>query len=291
LFKTRDLLSVPRGEIVKTLTSSGTGGQAVSRVYLDRETSARQSKTLSKIVSDFTGKARMPMLVVDSPALLRDRAMFSARGAATLGFSMLGRDMTYALDGDMEPDMAAIEPFLDKHDGERVMLFGFTFLIWQNFCEALERKGIKLHMENGALIHGGGWKKLSDLNISSERFNAAVREVTGISRVHNYYGMAEQTGSIFMECEHGRLHASVFSDVLIRDPLDFTLLERGKGLVQCDSLLPTSYPGHRLLTEDEGEILGEDDCPCGRLGKYFRIHGRIKGAELRGCSDVYGRGT
>ena len=53
------------------------------------------------------------------------------------------------------------------------------------------------------------------------------------------------------------------------------------------STLPESYPGHILLTEDEGEILGEDDCPCGRLGKYFKMHGRIKGAEIRGCSDTY----
>ncbi|MDP7040605.1 MAG: acyl-protein synthetase, partial [Myxococcota bacterium] len=53
------------------------------------------------------------------------------------------------------------------------------------------------------------------------------------------------------------------------------------------SLLPWSYPGHILLTEDEGEILGEDDCPCGRLGKYFKIHGRIAEAEIRGCSDTH----
>ena len=52
-------------------------------------------------------------------------------------------------------------------------------------------------------------------------------------------------------------------------------------------MLPTSYPGHVLLTEDEGEILGEDDCPCGRKGKYFKIYGRIKNAEVRGCSDTY----
>ena len=42
-----------------------------------------------------------------------------------------------------------------------------------------------------------------------------------------------------------------------------------------------------LFTEDEGIILGEDDCPCGRKGKYFKLTGRIKQAELRGCSDTY----
>ena len=44
------------------------------------------------------------------------------------------------------------------------------------------------------------------------------------------------------------------------------------------------------MTEDEGIILGEDDCPCGRKGKYFEIIGRMKNAELRGCSDTYASG-
>ena len=48
-----------------------------------------------------------------------------------------------------------------------------------------------------------------------------------------------------------------------------------------------SYPGHSLLTEDEGVLLGEDDCKCGRLGKYFLVLGRVKNAEIRGCSDAY----
>jgi hypothetical protein len=57
------------------------------------------------------------------------------------------------------------------------------------------------------------------------------------------------------------------------------------------SVLPGSYPGHALLTEDEGVVLGEDDCPCGRLGKYFKVLGRIKSAELRGCSDAFAAGA
>jgi phenylacetate-coenzyme A ligase PaaK-like adenylate-forming protein len=288
LFKEYDLLSVARDEVVKTMTSSGTTGQAVSKIFLDRDTSARQSKTLSRIVSDFTGKARMPMLVIDSSAILKNRAMFSARGAGILGFSMLGRDITYALDENMEMNLPVVEEFLVKHAGESVILFGFTFIIWLHFCLALKNKNRKLDL-NGVLIHGGGWKKLSDQSVDNGQFSQAVYELTGIEKVYNYYGMVEQTGSIFMECEHGHLHASVFSDIIIRGMKDFSSLERGIGVIECDSVLPTSYPGHRLLTEDEGEILGVDDCPCGRLGKYFKIYGRIKGAEIRGCSDTYER--
>ena len=99
--------------------------------------------------------------------------------------------------------------------------------------------------------------------------------------------MAEQTGSIYMECEAGHLHASIFSDILIRNPKDFSCCPIGKkGIIQVLSPLATSYPGHSILTEDMGLILGIDDCPCGRKGKYFRIEGRIPKAEIRGCSDV-----
>ena len=52
------------------------------------------------------------------------------------------------------------------------------------------------------------------------------------------------------------------------------------------SLLPISYPGHNLLTEDLGTIHGLDGCTCGRRGKYFSVEGRVEGTQLRGCSDV-----
>lgn len=60
-----------------------------------------------------------------------------------------------------------------------------------------------------------------------------------------------------------------------------------KGIIQVVSMLPESYPGHSFLTEDEGVILGEDDRPCGRKGKYFKILKRLPNAEIRGCSDTY----
>ena len=70
---------------------------------------------------------------------------------------------------------------------------------------------------------------------------------------------------------------------------DFSICDYDEiGLVQLISLLPTSYPGHNILTEDLGRIIGTDDCKCGRLGKYFVIHGRSEKAEIRGCSDTIG---
>jgi hypothetical protein len=287
LFKEYDLLSVDRSEIVKTMTSSGTTGQAVSKIYLDRETSTNQTRVLVKITATITGGKRMPFLIVDSPAVVKDRNLFSARGAGLVGFSMLGRDPTYLLTEDYRIDYEALGAFQAKHPGERVLLFGFTFMVWEHLCQALRRDGKRLELD-GLLLHGGGWKKLASLQVDSPKFREVVRETTGISTVVNYYGMVEQTGSIFLECEEGALHASVYSDVVIRAPRTFEPLGPGRtGIVQLLSLLPTSYPGHSILTEDLGELLGVDGCPCGRRGTRFRIHGRVPKAELRGCSDSY----
>lgn len=288
LFKDLTLKSIPDADVFKTMTSSGTTGQAVSKIYLDRQAAARQQKTLVRIVSDFTGAARLPMLIIDSPSVIKNRAMFSARGAGILGFSIFGADRTYALNDDMEIDFPAIEAFLDRHKGQKILLFGFTFMIWRHFYKELLKSDKKIDLSDGVMIHGGGWKKLISEAVSPAEFKQRLTDVCGLSDVHDYYGMVEQTGCIYMQCEHGHMHASVFSDVIMRNPRDFSVCPAGeKGIIQVVSVLPESYPGHSLLTEDEGILLGEDDCPCGRKGKYFKILGRLKNAEIRGCSDTY----
>jgi len=288
LFKELDLISVDRSEIFKVMTSSGTTGQAVSKIYLDKKTAGNQQKTLVKIVSDFTGSSRMPMLIIDSPSVIKDRAMFSARGAGILGFSIFGVDKAYALDDEMKLNIKAVEAFLEKHQWKKILLFGFTFMIWQHFYKELVRLNRRLDLSDGILIHGGGWKKLVNEAVSHDEFNRKLHEVCGLTSIHDYYGMVEQTGCIYMECERGHLHASIFSDVVTRRAADFSPCGFGEpGIIQVVSMLPESYPGHSLLTEDEGVILGEDDCPCGRKGKYFKVIGRLKNAEIRGCSDTY----
>lgn len=288
LFKQLELSSIDKADLVKTMTSSGTTGQSVSRIFLDKETSARQTKALTKIVSAFIGKQRLPILIIDSEATVTNRQYFSARTAGILGFSIFASSKTYALDQHMNLDIEKLVSFVNQYKGQRVFIFGFTFIIWQHLYKELERRNIKVDLSNAVLIHGGGWKKLVNESVSPDRFKERLKNTCGISDVHDYYGMVEQTGSIYMECEEGHLHAPVYSDIITRRAHDFSMADHGeKGLIQVVSVLPLSYPGHSLLTEDEGVILGEDDCNCGRPGKYFLITGRVKNAELRGCSDVY----
>lgn len=288
IFKELELKSVEQEKVFKIMTSSGTSGQRVSKIFLDRDTAANQQKTLVRIVSSFTGGTRMPMMIIDCPSVVKNREMFSARGAGILGFSIFGRQRIYALDDDMKLNITKMQEFLAQYAGQKVLLFGFTFMVWKYFYQVLKESETRIDLSNAILIHGGGWKKLQQEAVSPEVFNQELKKVCGISRVCNYYGMVEQTGCIYMECEHGHLHASTYSDIILRRGIDFTPCGIGeKGIIQVVSLLPKSYPGHSLLTEDEGVVLGVDDCPCGRKGKYFQVKGRLKNAEIRGCSDTY----
>jgi hypothetical protein len=288
LFKELDLRNIPGGGAFKTMTSSGTTGQAVSKIHLDKETAGNQQKALVRIVSDFIGPRRLPLLIVDSPAVVKDRAIFSARGAGILGFSIFGAEKMYALDDRMQLEVAGIRAFLEKHRGQTVLLFGFTFMVWKHLVQELLKLDEPLDLSRGILIHGGGWKKLAGEAVSTGEFKRQLQAVCGLVRIHDYYGMVEQAGSIFMECECGHLHASIYSDVIPRRAVDFSPCAMGEtGILEVVSILPRSYPGHCLLTEDEGEIQGVDDCPCGRKGKYFKVRGRLENAEIRGCSDTY----
>lgn len=288
MFKLLDLKSIDDAQVSRTLVSSGTTGAAVSRIFLDPDTARSQAKALTRIFSHFAGARRMRMLVVDDSSFLRDRSRFNARAAGILGFSNFGRDHLYLLDEDLQPNWAALEQWLQVQPDEPVLLFGFTFIVWQSFVQVAQREDRQIRFPTGSmLVHGGGWKKMDEQKVDNAAYKAALAQTFGIERVHNYYGMVEQVGSIFFECEQGHLHAPVYADVIVRDLQDLRPVPHGTpGAIQVLSLLPESYPGHSLLTEDVGLIHGEDDCPCGRPGKHFAVLGRIKNVEVRGCSDT-----
>jgi len=113
-----------------------------------------------------------------------------------------------------------------------------------------------------------------------------LKKKLNLKHIYNYYGLVEQTGSIFIECKCGYFISSNFSDIIIRDENFNELKHNQKGFIQLFSLLPSSYPGHIILTEDVGEIIEPNNCNCSINGKRFLIHGRIQEAEIRGCSDV-----
>lgn len=288
LFKMLELSSIDTASTYRVAHSSGTTGQARSKIFLDKITSQRQTQTLVRIFQHHLGKQRLPMLIIDEPGVTTDSTL-TARAAGIQAMMIFGRKPTYALNKDLSLNHEAINNFAKAHTNTPVLIFGFTHMVYQNFVRPLESSHLNVNLKNGILVHGGGWKKLQEQAISNADFKKKIARILGITRIHNFYGMAEQLGSVFVECNAGVLHAPNEADVLIRCPKTLKPLPaQEEGLVQVLSALPTSYPGFSILTEDKGTWLGEDDCPCGLKGRYFQVTGRLPKAEVRGCSDTQG---
>jgi acyl-CoA synthetase (AMP-forming)/AMP-acid ligase II len=289
LFKERRLSSFPDSALFKTITSSGTTGSAVSQVLLDRQTARRQTKALSITMQTVLGAKRRPMLLVDSDAVMKNGTSFSARGAGVIGMMSFGRSHAFLLDEDMRARVDRLREFLDDVGDQRPVLFGFTFMVWQHLYKEL--KDQRVDLAGATLVHSGGWKKLEEERVTNDEFKRCLEDAFGIAEVVNFYSMAEQVGSVFLEGADCLLHPAPFADVIIRDPR--TMLEQPAGepgIVQVVSAVPTGYPGHSILTEDWGVVETVDSPDTPHRGKAFRIIGRVPKAELRGCSDTYAEG-
>lgn len=287
LFKDNELKSVKQKYITKVLRSSGTTGSKTSKIFLDNINSQHQIKTLNKIIKNSLGEERLPMLIIDKKANHKDIKQMSARIAAINGFSIFGKNHTYLLDESEKIILEEFENFVKKYSREKFLIFGFTSLIYEHLIKKIGGNKKKFNLSKGIILHGGGWKKLEKLKISNKEFKSILFKKFKTKQIINYYGLVEQTGSIYLECvDCSRFVTSEFSNILIRDDNLEVCKKNKTGMIQTMSLLPTSYPGHNILTEDIGEIKGENDCYCGKKGKYFLVHGRIKKAEVRGCSNV-----
>ena len=131
---------------------------------------------------------------------------------------------------------------------------------------------------------------MAEAAVSKDEFTRRTAAVLGMDprQVLDFYGMVEQVGTVFVDCPAGNKHSPAFADVIPPRPHSLRPVEPGEsGIIEVLSVLPSSYPGHALLTEDQGTLLGIDDCPCGRKGRYFRFTSRIQRAEVRGCGDTF----
>ena len=286
LFKELSLYSVEKNKIFKTLMSSGTSGSSPSKIYLDKNNAQNQVIALTKIMSTILGQVRIPMLIIDQNPKLIKKKSFNARTAAIYGFSVFGKNHTYLLDENNKINYEELKNFLKLFGDKPFFIFGFTSFIFEFLIEKFNTNKLIFDLSNGILLHGGGWKKMEKKKINNKKFKQKLVQKFELKNIYNYYGLIEQTGSIFLECKKCSCFVtSNFSDILIRDKHFNVLKNKKKGFIQLFSLLPTSYPGHSILTEDIGEIIN-NECECAANGKRFLVHGRVEKSEIRGCSDT-----
>src|SRR2546427_5737600 len=287
------LALVNANEVKRTLTSSATTGQVPSRVVLDAETAKRMTKGVTTIIKDFIGPARRPYLVIDISENINTQVELGARGAAIQGLGSFATEVVCCLRRDPEGITSLeLEKLLDcaaKWRETEVLAYGFTHVMWTQLIQPLKRQGITLDIPNVRVLHSGGWKRLEREAVTKDVFIAGVASVFGCSpdRVIDFYGMVENVGVVYPDCERGNKHAPAFAEVLASNPLTLQPVAAGQqGLVQVCSVLPTSFPGVLVLTEDMAEIIDYDGCPCGRRGTCFRFARRVPKAEARGCGNM-----
>lgn len=286
MFKEYNLKSVKKNDVHKILHSSGTSGLS-SKIFLDKINAQNQSKALANIFVNKFGNERIPFIFVDENPLMKKNFKFNARAAAIFGFSIFANKKFFLLK-DGKIDYEGLNSFFKKTGNKKICIFGFTSQIFEHLLEKENINLINFNLKNSFIIHGGGWKKIEKKKITKKVFNDRLKKLLKVDEIYNYYGLVEQIGSIFFDCPKCLLYSeNDYSKVLIRDK-NFKLSSNNqKGLVQLLSKLPTSYPGHSILTEDYGKIIQRKKCSCSSSNKKrFDIYGRANQSDPRGCSDV-----
>jgi hypothetical protein len=292
LFKEYELRS---GEDVAVVKSSATTSASSSKIYMDKTSRKRQSRSANMIISDFVGTERRPYLVFDVERTVRSAEGFSARGAAIMALAHLASNFHFVMqesaDGSLAIDRRALERAVDDIAGRPFIAYGFTWILYQAHLALAGSPLSRAHPES-VFMHSGGWKKLTDIAVDKTRFNATVAAPWGLpdGRVIDFYGTVEQVGMAYPDCIAGLKHVPYWADVIIRRADSLEPAPVGEsGLIQLVSCLPLAAPNHSVLTEDLGRIVLADHCRCGRRGRAFVFEGRAPKSELRGCSDVVRR--
>ena len=287
------LNSVNKDDLTLTIKSSATSG-VPSTILVDKITAKNQAKAMIKVVGEFIGKERKPFLIMDIDPRSEQKQFLGARFAAVTGYLKFANKAEYFLNVDSNGvfyfDVEKIANYVDQLDkNQPVVVFGFTYILFKNVLSEIEKSGKTISLPKGSkIIHIGGWKKLESEKISKELFNKRMSACFSINPddVIDIYGFTEQMGINYPDCKCGFKHAPVYSKVLVRDVSSHKVLGANQeGLLEFITPITHSYPGNCVLTDDLG-FIDDNPCPYGREGTRFKVTGRMKKAEVRGCGDI-----
>ncbi len=285
------LVSVPDGDVRFRLHSSATSG-VPSTVLVDKVTAKRQAVAMAKVMADYLGTCRRPFVVFDVDPAGPHRAAIGARRAATLAYLRFSSSAHFVIDADRDGNLRLNEERLAEAigslAGSPAVAFGFTYVLFAEVGR-LRSVGAELTLPAGStVLHIGGWKQLESERVTRTAFADVIGTAFGVAadRVIDVYGFTEQMGLNYPDCAEGWKHVPVFAEVQVLDPATRAPLADGtSGLMSFATPIPHSYPGNVVVTDDLG-VVDARPCPCGRLGRRFRIVGRVQAADVRGCGDV-----
>lgn len=278
------------------MQSSATSG-IPSSVVVDDITAKRQAKSMTNVMKKVLGDTKLQMFVADaSPKQAKTNAV-GARYAAVTGYLKFSSSFNFLLQEDTEGTLVLSDDSEKQlataaSEGKPVIVFGFTFVLFKALLQSLIQGQKNIVLPPGSkIIHIGGWKKLEDQKVTPREFKDIAFEALGVTpeNCFDIYGFTEQMGLNYPECSQGWKHVPLYSQLRVLDAKNLESAKPGvSGLLEFTSPIPHSYPGNRVITDDVGYLNPQKECGCGWSGQSFKITGRRKRAEIRGCGDILG---
>ncbi|MFD6967074.1 acyl-protein synthase [Streptomyces sp. NPDC059979] len=292
-FKRHEVLSIPREDVELHLTSSGTTGQK-SQMFFDHWTIRSAQRMVARIFE------RNGWITPDQEV---NYLLYSYEPAPSLNLGTAftdnylcdfapARSVAYALrntGGEHEFDpfgcIAALRRF--EREDAPVRILGFPAFLFFTL-ERMRAMGLPpLRLPEGSLVVlGGGWKGHADRRIGKEELYSRVTEQLGIpgERIRDTFGSVEHCIP-YIECDHHRLHAPVWSRVTIRSTRTLEPLPYGeRGYLHLVSPYITSVPAQSVVMGDLASLQPGDACGCELQTPWFTVHGRAGVSRNRSCA-------
>ncbi|MDH2456095.1 acyl-protein synthase [Corynebacterium bovis] len=294
--KRHEVVSVPPEDVALELTSSGTSGQK-SHMLFDHWTIDVAQRMVARVFAaegwvdtehsvDYLLFSYEPARGFDVGTAFTDNYLCDFAPA---------RHVTHALrrTGGTSPtheaDLSGCIAAVDRaaRDGVPLRILGFpSFLV-----AMLDRMRATGHppvdLPAGSLVFtGGGWKTHADREIPKDEFRRRVRDGLGIPevRVRDSFGSVEHCVPV-VECDHHRLHLTVWARAVARDVASLEALPHGgRGFLHLMSPYITSVPAHSVLMGDMASVHAGAECPCGVATDWFTLHGRAGVSRNRSCA-------
>ncbi|MGE3609270.1 MAG: hypothetical protein AB7I27_06755 [Bacteriovoracaceae bacterium] len=287
LYKEHEFYSVPKDEIVLTLTSSGTGGQK-SQQFLS-EISLSNVKKLAYKVHEALGMTDSalynylcftydPKVANDLGTAFTDELLTNFTGKNEVYYALQWNEKLAQFELNETGVVETLKRFAASDIPTRIL--GFPAILF----EMIEKYDLNLDLGPRSWLQtGGGWKGKADKEIPKKQFRELIKDRLGIplSNQRDLFGMVEH-GIPYVDCELGQLHIPNYSRVYIRSPFDLSLKKRGeRGLVHFLCSYNFSYPACSLLTTDYGRI---ETCSCKLGGDILILEGRAGVSKHKGCA-------
>tara|TARA_B110000444_G_scaffold90697_1_gene85728 strand:- start:70490 stop:71608 length:1119 start_codon:yes stop_codon:yes gene_type:complete len=292
IFKLSELKSYANS---KKIQSSGTTSSNKSTIFIDKQTSLNQTKSLSKILSSLLeGKKRHFFIIDLEPQKNNFNQTMSARQAGMAGYLMGAKTKTYLLklneNNNIVIDDKNLTKLIAESKKESVLIIGYTYMLYEHIIDNSKIDKSKFNFKDTTkLIHFGGWKKLNEKLVSKKILLDKIEKYFKIKRknIYDIYGFTEQLGTIYPSSGDGGCKVSSYSHVIVRDTRTLEVLEDGKtGFLQFISPLPLSYPGFSILNDDLGQITSRTINKDNNEIVEFSVNPRLDNAEARGCGDT-----